>query len=250
MECDIKTDLIVIPYSGKCKVPGANLGAVEILKEIQFEKKCWNINILSDFQNIEKIKKVNEKIYSLLEHNKIPIIIGGDHSTTAYIFHHILNTDYQYGCIIFDAHNDYANVEHDEFYNWNVINRIKDFLTEGIVIGCREHRSDMPQCSKMKYIEDSLWNLREESVKKIKELCKKNNFIYVSIDLDVLNPSEFPGTGYPCAGGIFLRELIYFIQIIKESAKNIIIDIVEFNPLIEKEQSLRVIKRLITEISL
>lgn len=243
--------IFTIPFNGKCKVPGAELGAIELIKNFTFEKKkdC-EINILSDFENYDKKMKISKKICSLLNRKKVPIILGGDHSTTSYIFNNILNTDFKYGCIIFDAHNDYAGTNIFQYYNWNVINCIKEFISEGVLIGYRDKYVSMPKCDKFKYIEDYIWDFKEEVVKSIEGLCKHNEYIYVSIDLDVLNPCEFPGTGYQCAGGIFLRELIYFIKVIKKVAKNLIIDIVEFNPLIEKEQSLRVIKRLINEISL
>mgnify|MGYP003967326017 FL=1 len=54
--------------------------------------------------------------------------------------------------------------------------------------------------------------------------------VYVSIDIDVLDPSFAPGTGYIEPGGLTTRQLIYFIQRLK-NLKNIELwDLVEVNP--------------------
>lgn len=78
--------------------------------------------------------------------------------------------------------------------------------------------------------------------------CKDKDIIYVSIDLDVLSPTEFPGVGFPVAGGISVTRLMLYISMLKRYSNKIIWDIVEYNPLIEQKVSELVIERLLMSI--
>ncbi|HDK42201.1 MAG TPA: hypothetical protein ENG87_02375 [Candidatus Pacearchaeota archaeon] len=66
----------------------------------------------------------------------------------------------------------------------------------------------------------------EKILKKIDEFCKDKE-IYLSIDIDVLNPDEAPGTGYSEEGGMKLEELLEFIRNVKNVKRA---DLVEINP--------------------
>jgi len=54
--------------------------------------------------------------------------------------------------------------------------------------------------------------------------------VYVSVDIDVMDPAFAPATGYPEAGGLTSRQFIYLIQRINKIKKLKAIDIVEINP--------------------
>ena len=64
----------------------------------------------------------------------------------------------------------------------------------------------------------------------VMEICRQFNELYLSIDIDVLDPSFAPGTGYLEPGGLSTRELIYFIQRIKLLKNLKRIDLTEVNP--------------------
>jgi len=54
--------------------------------------------------------------------------------------------------------------------------------------------------------------------------------VYVSIDIDVVDPAFAPATGYPEPGGLSSREFIYLIQRINKVKNLRAVDIVEINP--------------------
>ena len=57
--------------------------------------------------------------------------------------------------------------------------------------------------------------------------------IYISIDIDVVDPSFAPGTGHPVPGGLSIMDVSALAQAIG-SARNVVgIDIVEVNPLLD-----------------
>ena len=69
----------------------------------------------------------------------------------------------------------------------------------------------------------------------------------------MLNVSDFPGVSFPMPGGLSLVNLVYFIRQIKEikriHGKNIIWDLVEYNPLVESTISNITLQRILTEIN-
>ncbi len=95
-----------------------------------------------------------------------------------------------------------------------------------------------------------LFNNLENSCDTIMEYAKDFSDLYISIDIDCLDPAFAPGTGYLEPGGLSTRELIYLIQRIK-LLKNIRkYDLVEVNPekdfnLITCKTAARIIKEII-----
>jgi len=64
--------------------------------------------------------------------------------------------------------------------------------------------------------------------------------LYVSIDIDVIDPSFAPGTGYQESGGLSSRDFLYIIQRINKIRNLRGIDIVEINP--EKDEGGKTVK--------
>ena len=59
--------------------------------------------------------------------------------------------------------------------------------------------------------------------------------LYLSLDIDVLDPCFAPGTGYKEPGGLTSRQLIYLVQRLNKVKTLKAVDIVEINPLLDKE---------------
>ena len=79
--------------------------------------------------------------------------------------------------------------------------------------------------------------MNEFSIEGIKEISESvmsvvKNFgsLYISIDIDVLDPAFAPGTGYAEPGGLTTRELLLFIHRLKRMHNLKAMDIVEVNP--------------------
>jgi arginase len=61
------------------------------------------------------------------------------------------------------------------------------------------------------------------------------NGVYVSLDMDVMDPSEAPGVGTPVPGGITYREAHLMMEMVAESGKLLGLDLVEVNPILDRE---------------
>ncbi len=162
-------------------------------------------NELELIGNIDNIFNIIENKVSFLTSKKKHIIsLGGEHLIT-YPIVKSLKKKYDDLCVIsFDAHDD-ARDEYEglKYSHATVMRRIKDLGINVKYIGLRAPHKEI--------IEDN---------------CKSKH-IYVSIDIDVLDPSICPGTGMPEPGGLSYKELVKELKKIK----NVIgFDIVEVSP--------------------
>ena len=80
------------------------------------------------------------------------------------------------------------------------------------------------------------------------ENFRKFDELYISIDIDVLDPSIAPGTYYTEPNGLQLNQLLYFIRRLKLLKKIKKIDLVQANPDIEKDITIKTAARIIGEI--
>lgn len=159
---------------------------------------------------------------------KIPVMLGGEHLVTLGCVE-VFAKKYKDLCILhFDAHADLRNeYMGEELSHASVIRRCHDLVGDGRIFqfGIRSMTKDEDEFAKehtvqVKYTLDGI----EQALKEIGERP-----LYVTIDLDVLDPSVFSGTGTPEPGGVTFKELMWAIH--KLSGMNIIgADINELSP--------------------
>nr|WP_317332588.1 agmatinase [uncultured Romboutsia sp.] len=180
--------------------------------------------------------KVLQEIYEgtkeIIKDNKIPFMIGGEHLVTLPAFKAVYEKYEDVYILHFDAHTDLR-----EEYNNNknshatVIKRIWDIVGDnkiyqfGIRSGTKEE-FDFSLKENHTYMEVGNINTFKDIVDKLEY---KN--VYITIDLDVFDPSIFPGTGTPEPGGVTYREFENIFTILKNSNVDIVgCDIVELSP--------------------
>lgn len=176
---------------------------------------------------LEAIEKMTATI---LNDNKRPFMIGGEHLVTLGAVRAAVKKHPNLHIIHFDAHADlreeYLGVH---FSHATVMHRCHDLVGDGKIyqFGIRsgdreEFRWGKDHVTTCKFNFDTL----EETVKKLK---KDHVPVYFTLDLDVLDPSEFPGTGTPEAGGVTFVQLLD--AILKVAKLNIVaIDMNELSP--------------------
>ena len=178
------------------------------------------------------LKDIEEFTRKILNDDKIPCMIGGEHLVTLGAFRAAAEKYPDVHVIHFDAHADlrdeylgqklsHASVMHRV---WDIVgdNRIYQF---GIRSGTKEE-FDFSLKENHTYMEVGNINTFKDIVDKLE--YKK---IYITIDLDVFDPSIFPGTGTPEPGGVTYREFENIFSILKNSNVDIVgCDIVELSP--------------------
>jgi agmatinase len=242
--------VIKIPSSlgGLGKADGAELAPDKVISKtkelfMSEDKVLPNFDVDKVEVVASNIEETNKNIYSkaleVLKNNVKPLFLGGDHSVTYPIvkaFSEVYSENP--GIIIFDAHpdaeNDFMPPSQEDLLcamvNQNVIKK-----ENIILIGTRnwdKNEIEFIQKNKIKYF--PMKEIAKEGIHEISEslMAVAKNFkdLYVSIDIDVLDPAFAPGTGYIEPGGLSTRELLFFLERLKKLQNLRAFDLVEVNP--------------------
>jgi agmatinase len=196
-----------------------------------FTKKVFDIG------NVKR-KNLYFQIATLISQQKIPIVIGGDHSITTTNLHAIkMITKKKINLIYFDAHPDFVTSTKD--YYGSVVSDSLDCISikKSIFVGIRAcEPEELYNIAKYGANIIDPMDVQEygtkKILKKITQTCidKNNNDLYISIDLDCLDPAFAPGVSVPTPCGLNPVELTFFIKKILGQTKIIGCDIVELSP--------------------
>lgn len=183
---------------------------------------------LSAASSEEALARVEAAVSFFIEHKKIPVMIGGDHSMTLGAIRAAIRTYPDLHVVHFDAHTDLRDTFYDNpLSHACVIRRSYELLGNqrihsfGIRAGLREEF-----LFARRHLDFHPFSLKEVSL--LSDVIGKAP-VYVTIDLDVLDPSLFPGTGTPEPDGVSFAELMYALSIVGEL--NVIgTDLMELSP--------------------
>ena len=232
------------PYDGSASFrPGARFGPSAIRRAswgietfspyFQRDLSQCSIHDMGDLELPLGEKKISlglirKALGKILSGRKLPIILGGDHLITLPIIEEILPLYPQLYIIHIDAHTDLREEYLGEFLSHcTVMRRLIERLGEGRLfqIGIRSGTEDeFKLARKIK----SIISLEPASLNSmIRRL--RNKPVYITLDLDVIDPSLLPGVGTPEPGGFTFQE---FISLLKKLQTLHVIgfDIVELTP--------------------
>ena len=179
------------------------------------------------------LKDIEARAETILQDGKFPLLLGGEHLVTLGAVRAAAHKYPAMHIIHFDAHadlrQDYLGAE---LSHACVLRRCHDILGDGrihqfcIRSGDREEFTFAKTHTEMhKFDFSGLEALAAE-------LCRTQVPVYLTIDLDCLDPSCFPGTGTPEAGGVTFRQLLNAILTVSKT--NIIgADVNELAPMLD-----------------
>ncbi len=237
--------LIKIPFSKGSlgRSEGCKLGPDKIVKLVEefwfSEDKAlpmFDINEINVDNN--NLSLTHDNIFKKISEIKTNFIaLGGDHSITYSIFKAFAQQFNNPGIIVFDAHPDLMppnNLDHETYLR----KLIEDGIVkkENVVLVALRNWDD----EEYKYIQDNrlkVYPMKNISMEGLTNICdavmsvaKEWDALYLSLDIDSVDPAFAPGTGYIEPAGLTSRELLYFIHRIKLLKNLKAIDIVEVNP--------------------
>ena len=173
---------------------------------------------------------IEERTAIILADNKIPVMIGGEHLVSLGAVRAAYKKYEDIHLIQFDAHTDLRqDYLGAELSHASVIRRCHDFLGDGRIhqFGIRSGERWEFEWAK-KHSDLYKFNLSKLE-ERLKEL--KGKRVYLTIDLDILDPSVFPGTGTPEAGGISFLELLEGILLVSGYTDIVACDVNELSPI-------------------
>ena len=186
-------------------------------------------------ESLERIKTVIKGFVS--EHRSLPIILGGEHTltfATYSAFKEILKDDI--GIIVFDAHldlrTDYMGYR---LSHASVFRRLyEEYQPPIFYIGARALTQEEIEYAKLNNISyKTRIQPLQETIYDLDKFLNGKKYIYISIDMDVIDPAYAPGVSNPEPLGLLPRDVIYYLKKIIEKSNPIAIDIVEVNPLVD-----------------
>lgn len=164
----------------------------------------------------------------IVKHGKKPLMIGGEHLVTYPVFQSIVEQHPEVVVIHFDAHTDLRDdYMGEKMSHATVIKRIWDLIGDDRIyqFGIR---SGMRQEFEWAKSHTHLEKFKADTLSSVLEKIKGKP-VYLTIDLDVLDPSVFAGTGTPEPGGLSFREFMEALLQLQDL--NLIgADVVELSP--------------------
>lgn len=188
--------------------------------------------LIFDYGNIPR-ENLQKLITDLVANNKIPIVIGGDHSITSTVLQATGDIHGKLGLFYFDAHPDFVSSTTD--YYGSVLtdsSRWIDF-SKSMLIGTRAAEPEELENAESVGLEVitpiDVAKLGISQVANKLQAKGYNNKRYVSIDLDCADPAYAPGVSLPSPCGLSSIDLVYLVKLVVNSGI-VGIDIVELSP--------------------
>ncbi len=177
-------------------------------KDIENKKIYDNGDLEFPFGNVHKTMDIiYRRTKQILDYGKIPVMIGGEHLVSYGTVKAIKEKYEDIYILHFDAHADLReNYLGEDYSHATVMRRIFDIVGKNKIyqLGIRSGTKDEFDFAKKNT------NMCKFDLDKIDEYVDKlkGKNVYVTIDLDVLDPSIFSGTGTPEAGGVNFKTLL------------------------------------------
>ena len=232
------------PYDGSASFrPGARFGPSAI------RKASWGIETFSpyfqrdltqcsihDMGDLElplgekkiSLSLIRKALGQILSKKKFPILLGGDHLITLPVLEEILPIHPRLHVIQVDAHADLREDYLGESLSHStVMRKVVDHLGEGRLfqIGIRSGTEDeFKLARKWKSIVPSDPRSLKAMVRRLKNLP-----VYITLDLDVMDPGLLPGVGTPEPGGLTFQGLLSILKAL-QSLRVVGFDLVELTP--------------------
>ncbi|MGL5575656.1 MAG: agmatinase [Sarcina sp.] len=181
------------------------------------------------FGNAQRaLNMIEEFSDEVLADGKMPVMIGGEHLVTLGAVRSVAKKYDDLHIIHFDAHADLReDYMGEKLSHASVMRRCWEIVGDDKIyqFGIRSGSKEEVYWGK-KHVYTR--NFDAETLNEIAKKLEGKN-VYVTIDLDVLDPSIFPGTGTPEAGGITFREMIAGIKAMK-NLNIVAFDVNELSP--------------------
>ena len=222
-------------------------------------------NILSKIKKInascsDLMSKVERKSTHYLENGQLPFLVGGDHSVSIGLIRALAKI-HEFGILQIDAHadlrKDYEGFTHSHasvMHNVLTAAGVTKIVQAGIREICpEEEQIQASHHQKIKTYFDQDLSRRIYTGETWAAICDEitdslPEKVYITFDVDGLEPACCPGTGTPVPGGLTYNQALYLLESVARKGKRIIgADLVETGPgLIDGIVSCRLLYRMAT----
>ena len=246
-----KAVVLPIPFdSTACSSPGQRFGPDSLIgasvglelydEDIDFEAFKEGIATCEGMEParadvVENNKRIKQTVSEFLDDKKFVVTIGGDHSITYGVLSAFAERSElkPFSVLQLDAHADVAeDAEGSRYTHACVMRRAREEFTDNIVqVGLRSVSKD-----EIDYNRENVFlavDIRKDFEKKIPEIISKikHDNVYITFDVDALDPSEMPSTGTPEPGGLYYYQVLELLKEVCKQKNVIGFDCVELMPI-------------------
>jgi len=180
----------------------------------------------------EMIKKVEESTAGIIRHNKIPVLFGGEHSISLGSVRVLKKKYPRLSVLHFDAHADMRDrYQGSPFSHACVARRLRE-LCPVVHVGIRSMSREEALFIKKKGVRVFSPDDVQGKPGWEKKICENlTEDVYISVDLDVFDPSLMPATGTPEPGGLYWRDVASLLRETAGTCRIRGFDVVELSPI-------------------
>ena len=233
--------VVPVPYDGTSTWgKGANKGPAAIidassnmeLYDIDTGSEPYKKGIFTDKPVSEKSspkkmsKEVEKRVSDHLKNNKTTVLLGGEHSVSIGAIRAHAKKQ-KISVLQLDAHSDMRDTYLGSSHNHACIMARAKEVAQVVQVGIRSMDTSEKIDEKRVFFAKDIHGKKDWIKKAISLLTDK---IYLTIDLDVFDPSVLPSTGTPEPGGLTWYEVLDFIKEVAKTKKIVGFDIVELAP--------------------
>ena len=238
-----KIVILPVPYDGTSTwIKGADNGPQAILEasanmelfDIETKIEVYKQGIftaepLYDFSSPEEMsQKVQREVSKYLEQNKFPVVLGGEHSVSIGAIEAIAEKYPDVNILQLDAHADTREEYEESKYNHACVMARARELCSITQVGIRSMD-----------VEEEIKN--NQTIFFAHDICRRNDWqdniveslkqdVYITIDLDVFDPSIMPSTGTPEPGGLLWYPVLDLLKKVIQTKHVVGLDVVELCP--------------------
>jgi agmatinase len=201
---------------------------------------CGDVDIVPLMWEVN-FDAITSSVKSILAKKALPYVLGGDHSIT---FPVVRSFE---GCrpitvVQFDAHIDYRDDAMGvRFGHGNVMRRVRElaWVERIISVGIRSSRTrreDYEANQRDGNVIIPAWDVHSKPLSELERRLPKGSDVYITFDIDAMDPGIAPGTGTPEVGGLTFEQARAYLEVICARNRLVGFDLVELNPSLDPAQ--------------
>jgi len=236
--------IIPVPYDGTSTWgKGADKGPAAIidasanmeLYDIESDSEPYKIGIFTDEPVTENrtpekmVEAVAKRTGQHLENGKFPVVLGGEHSVSIGAIQAQAKKYKKLSILQLDAHSDLRDEYHGSKYNHACVMARAKELCPIVQVGIRSMDiSEKPRLDKTRtFFAEDIFG-KTDWIDTVASLLEGD--VYITIDLDVFDPSIMPSTGTPESGGLLWYEVLELLKLVCHNSNVTGFDVVEMCP--------------------
>jgi len=189
----------------------------------------------------DALEAIHNAVLQLIEHQKFPVILGGEHTISSAVIAAHAKMYPDISVLQFDAHSD-LRLEYlgNKYSHASVMARVCEFLDPqrlvqvGVRAQCKEEAEFIREKGIHTYYAHDIHQGKHTRLLKYWDDYVVDNLtdsVYVTLDLDVFDPSVMPATGTPEPNGLSWNDVMQCIRKVSRKKKIVGFDVVELAPI-------------------